>query len=195
MPKPAAKPGVPVKTFKSAKEFEAWLKKNHAKSAGVWLRFFKKGSGKQTFNYAEALDVALCWDWIDSLVNKYDAESYIQKFTPRGPRSVWSKVNREHVARLTKAKRMAPAGLKAVDAAKKDGRWGQAYDSPKNAEVSADFKKLLAKDKQASALFKTLNRANVYAIVWRLQTATKPETRERRMQQILAMLHEGKKFH
>jgi uncharacterized protein YdeI (YjbR/CyaY-like superfamily) len=186
---------LPIKTFASANAFEAWLKRHHARQKGVWLRFFKKGSGKQTFIYKDALDAALCYGWIDSLVNRYDAESYIQKFTPRGPRSVWSKVNRAHVERLIKTKKMTAAGLKAVEVAKKDGRWDKAYDSPKNAEVPADFKKLLAKDKKAHAFFKTLNRANLYAIVWRLQTAKKQETRQRRMAQIIAMLHQGKKFH
>ena len=184
-----------VKTFKSSKELDAWLKKNHAKSTGVWLRFFKKASGKRTFVYAEALDVALCYGWIDSLVHKYDADSYVQKFTPRGAKSVWSKTNREHVARLIKAKRMTAAGLHAVDAAKKDGRWGRAYDSPRDSDVPHDFKKLLARDKKAATFFKALNRANVYAIAWRLQTAKKPETRERRMQQIMTMLRNKQKFH
>jgi uncharacterized protein YdeI (YjbR/CyaY-like superfamily) len=176
-------------------DFEKWLAKNHATSKGVWLQFFKKASGKKGITYGEALDVALCFGWIDSQVKKYDADSYIQKFSPRGPKSVWSKRNREHVARLIKEKKMRPAGLKQVQAAKKDGRWDQAYDSPANMKIPADFMRTLSKDKKAKAFFETLNRANLYAIGWRLQTAKKPETRARRMAAILAQLKAGKKFH
>jgi uncharacterized protein YdeI (YjbR/CyaY-like superfamily) len=184
-----------VLTFKTPAAFEKWLAKNHMKSPGTWLRFFKKASKEKGVTYGEALDRALCWGWIDSQVKKYDADSYIQKFSPRGPKSVWSKRNREHVARLTKAKKMKTAGLAHVHAAKKDGRWEGAYDSPANMEMPADFLKALGKDKKAKAFFDTLNRANRYAIGWRLQTAMKPETRERRMAAILAMLSAGKKFH
>ncbi|MBV9159651.1 MAG: YdeI/OmpD-associated family protein [Candidatus Kaiserbacteria bacterium] len=184
-----------VLTCESQKEFEKWLAKHHATSKGVWLRFFKKHSGKRSFTYGEALDIALCYGWIDSLVNKYDADSYIQKFSPRGPKSVWSKRNREHVARLIKAKRMKAEGLGQVKAAKKDGRWDGAYDSPANMKIPADFTAALRKDKKAKAFFDTLNRANLYAIGWRLQTAKKPETRAKRMAAILAQLKAGKKFH
>lgn len=184
-----------VLTFEKPTEFGKWLAKNHAKSAGVWVRFFKKASGKKGITYTEALDEALCFGWIDSLVNKYDADSYIQKFTPRGPKSVWSKRNREHIARLTKAKKMKPAGLAQVKAAKVDGRWDGAYDSPANMKIPADFLAELKKDKKAKAFFDTLNRANLYAIGWRLQTAKKPETRAKRMAAIVAQLKAGKKFH
>ena len=119
----------------------------------------------------------------------------MQKFTPRRPKSIWSKRNREHVARLTKAKRMVAAGQSQVDAAKKDGRWDSAYDAPSTMEVPADFLQELKKDARAYAFFKTLNRANAYAIAWRLQTAKKPETRARRMQTLLALMHQGKKLH
>lgn len=186
---------MPIKTFSTPKAFETWLKKNHGTSKGVWLRFFKKDSGKKSFHYAEALDTALCFGWIDSQAKTYDADSYIQKFTPRGGKSIWSKRNREHVARLIKEKRMMSAGLAQVEAAKQDGRWDGAYDSPKNMQIPTDFLKELKKDKKAYAFFKTLNRANTYAIAWRLQTAKKPETRAKRMQAILAMLKKGEKFH
>lgn len=181
--------------FASQKDFETWLKKNHASASGVWVRFFKKGSGEKTIFYAEALDAALCYGWIDSQVKSYDAKSYIQKFTPRGPKSIWSKVNREHVKRLEKEGRMRPAGIAQVEAAKKDGRWNQAYDSPKNMKVPEDFLIRLKKHKAAHAFFKTLTKANVYAIAWRLQTAKKPETRQKRMAAILEMLKTGKSFH
>lgn len=184
-----------VLTFEGPEEFGKWLSKNHAKSVGAWIRFFKKASRVKGITYSEALDEALSYGWIDSLVNKYDADSYIQKFSPRGRKSVWSKRNREHVARLIKTKKMRPAGLAQVQAAKKDGRWEEAYDSPANMKIPADFLKALAKDKKAKAFFETLNRANLYAIGWRLQTAKKPETRAKRMTAILAQLKAGKKFH
>lgn len=184
-----------VLTFVAPGEFGKWLAKNHAKSAGVWLRFFKKGSGKKGITYAEALDEALCYGWIDSLVNKYDADSYIQKFSPRKAKSVWSKRNREHIARLIKSKKMKPAGLAQVKAAKSDGRWEMAYDGPAAMKIPDDFLAELKKDKKAKAFFDSLNRANLYAIGWRLQTAKKPETRAKRMAAILAQLKVGKKFH
>ncbi len=188
-----------IMPFKSAKMFESWLKKNHAVVPGVWVQFLKKAhkesSGEKSINYAEALDVALCYGWIDSQSKGYDDHSHIQKFTPRGVKSFWSKINQEHVARLIKEKKMTGPGLAAVAAAKADGRWGMAYDSPANMKIPGDFLEQLSHDKKAEAFFKTLNKANLYAIGWRLQTAKKPETKARRMQVILAMLKEGKKFH
>ncbi|MBP9757827.1 MAG: YdeI/OmpD-associated family protein [Candidatus Pacebacteria bacterium] len=184
-----------VLTFQTPQEFSIWLAKNHAKSSGVWARIFKKASDKKGITYAEALDEALCYGWIDSLKKKYDADSYIQKFSPRKPKSVWSKINTDHVVRLTKAKRMKPAGLAVVLAAKTDGRWADAYESSATMEIPSDFLAELKKDKKAQAFFDTLNRANIYAIGWRLQTAKKPETRAKRMDAILAMLKLGKKFH
>ena len=128
-----------IKFFDTAAKWRQWLTKNNAKSDGLQLRFFKKASGKKSMTYHEALDEALCFGWIDGRSNSFDAESWIQKFTPRRPKSIWSKRNREHVARLIKEKRMTEAGLKQVDAAKKDGRWDSAYDSPKNMKVPADL--------------------------------------------------------
>lgn len=185
----------PVKAFRDAAAFREWLAENHARAAGVWLRFFKKDSGKKTVTYAEALDQALCFGWIDGQVKKFDEASWIQKFTPRRTRSVWSKRNVEHTERLIAAGLMQPAGLAAIEAAKGDGRWEAAYDSPSKAAVPADFLEELAKHKKAHAFFKALNRANVYAIAYRLQTAKKAETRQRRMKQILEMLKRGEKFH
>lgn len=184
-----------VLTFQKPQEFGKWLATHHAKSAGVWLRHFKKASGKKGISYAEALDEALCYGWIDSLKNSYDAESFIQKYSPRKTKSVWSKRNREHVARLTKAKKMKPAGLAQVAAAKKDGRWEQAYDGSAAMRIPDDFLAVLKKDKKAKEFFDTLNRADLYAIGWRLQTAKKIETRANRMKAILAQLKAGKKFH
>lgn len=184
-----------IKSFKNATAFGSWLKENHAKSSGVWIKFFKKNSGVRSIVYSEALDEALCWGWIDSQTKTFDQKVYLQRFTPRRPRSIWSKRNRDHVARLVKEGRMQQHGLAEVEAAKKDGRWEAAYDSPKNMEMPQDFVKELSKNKKAKKFFDTLNRANTYAIAWRLQTAKKPETREKRMRDILKMLGGGKKFH
>jgi uncharacterized protein YdeI (YjbR/CyaY-like superfamily) len=188
-------PELPIVAFKTPAAMEAWLKKHGASSPGIWLRFFKKDSGERSVTYLQALDEALCHGWIDGQVKKYDAKSWLQRFTPRRPRSVWSKRNREFVARLTEAGRMTPAGQAVIDAAKADGRWDAAYDSPKNMAVPADFLAAVAKHKQAAAHFATLNKANVYAIAWRLQTAKKPETRQRRFDALLAMLVRGEKIH
>jgi uncharacterized protein YdeI (YjbR/CyaY-like superfamily) len=182
-------------TFKSPLEFRSWLEKNHAGQDGIWLRIFKKASAEKSITYAEALDQALCYGWIDGQKQPHDEHSWLQKFTPRRAKSGWSKVNTAHVERLIKAGQMARAGLEAVEAAKADGRWQAAYDSPRNAAPPADFLKALDKDKKAKAFFETFNRANVYAIVYRLQTAKKPETREKRMKMILEMLERGEKFH
>lgn len=185
----------PIKSFSSAQKWHEWLLKNHASPQGIWLRIYKKDSNKKTITYAEALDEALCFGWIDGLKKTYDDKSWIQKFTPRRARSMWSKRNQEHVARLIKENRMQPEGLKEVEAAKKDGRWDAAYDSPKNMEVPADFLKELKKSKKAYEFFKTLNKTNTFAIAWRLQTAKKPEMREKRMKVLLEMMKEGKKIH
>jgi len=191
----ALKKVTPVKSFTGPRMWQSWLAKNHASSEGVWLRFFKKESGRKSLSHDDALDEALCFGWIDGQLARYDEISWLQKFSPRRPNSKWSKRNREHVARLTKENRMKPAGLREVESAKNDGRWELAYDSPKNMKVPEDFLKELRKNKKAFAFFGTLNKANTYAIGWRLQTAAKPETRERRMKQILKMMSEGRKFH
>lgn len=184
-----------VLSFPNTKHWRAWLSKNYKTSDGLFLRLFKKDSKVESITYQEALDEALCFGWIDGQKKKYDEQSFLQKFTPRRARSIWSKRNREHVARLVKEKRMRPAGLKEVEAAKKDGRWESAYDSPKNMQMPEDFLKELKKDRKAYDFFLTLNRANTYAIAWRLQTAKKPETRAKRMNTILSMMRDGKKLH
>jgi len=184
-----------ILSFKSPKAWASWLAKNHSTSSGLWLRLFKKDSGVATVTHAEALDEALCYGWIDGQLEKYDEKSWLRKFTPRRPKSIWSKRNVEHVNRLTQAGKMKPSGLKEVEAAKADGRWGRAYDSPSAMQVPEDFLKALSKDKKAQAFFETLNKANTYAIAWRLQTAKKPETRAKRMQAILKMLKRGEKLH
>jgi uncharacterized protein YdeI (YjbR/CyaY-like superfamily) len=184
-----------IVSFASAEEVEQWLARNHARSNGIWVRFFKKDSGVPSVSHDEALDAALCFGWIDGQLKKHDAESWLHKFTPRRPKSVWSKRNTDHAKRLIRSGRMQPAGYREIEAAKKDGRWHAAYDSPSQMVVPGDFLEALARNKRAQAFFETLNRANLYAITWRLQTAKKPETREKRFKEILMMLARGKKFH
>lgn len=191
----ANKTEIPVLSFKSEKEWELWLVKNHANSNGLWLKIFKKNSGSKSITYAEALDIALCYGWIDGQKMGGDAQSWLQKFTPRKAKSIWSKVNTEHIERLTKAGRMQPAGMKAVEEAKADGRWEKAYSSGSNMTIPEDFLKELSKNKKAEAFFKTLNKTNLYSIGFRLQTAKTEATRQKRMLIILDMMKNGKKFH
>lgn len=189
-----AKNGEEIKFFTTEKQFEAWLKKNQ-EAPGIWLQLYKKDSGVKSLDRSGALDVALCYGWIDGQANKHDDESYLHRFCPRRPKSLWSKINIDHVARLIKAGRMQPAGHKAIEEAKADGRWAAAYDPPSSSETPDDFMKLLKKNKAAYAFFKTLNKTNTFAINWRLQTAKKPETREKRMHAIIAKLEKEEKFH
>ncbi len=193
--KMADKPEYEMISFKTAKELEKWLAKNHAASKGIWLRLFKKESGEKSVTYNEALDEMLCYGWIDGQIKKYDDRSWIRKFTPRGSKSIWSKKNTDHIERLTKLDKMKASGLSEVEKAKADGRWLKAYDSPIEMKMPEDFIKLLSKNKTAKTFFESLNKANKYAIGWRLQTAKKPETREKRMKMILEMMDKGKKFH
>ena len=184
-----------IELFPTPAKFRAWLKKHHKDSPGLWLQLAKKGAEFTSITYAEALDEALCYGWVDSQKKSYDTQSWLQRFGPRKARSGWSKINVGHVERLIKEGRMQPSGLETYDAAKKDGRLTRAYDSPKDAKPPADFLRALNKNAAAKAFYKTLNRANVYAIVYRLQTAKKPETRARRMVEIVAKLARGEKFH
>jgi uncharacterized protein YdeI (YjbR/CyaY-like superfamily) len=186
----------PIKSFASSKQWKEWLVMNYSTSNnGIWLRIFKKDSDEATVNYDEALDEALCFGWIDGQKKTYDEKSWLQKFTPRRSKSIWSKRNKTRVAQLIKEKRMQPSGLKEIETAKKDGRWDKAYDSPSQMEIPADFLAILEKDQQAYEFFKTLNKVNSYAIVWRLQTAKKPKTREKRMQIFLKMMKNRQKLH
>jgi len=185
---------LPIFSFDSQDEFAEWMEKNY-ETPGVWIKFFKKNSGIKSITYDEALDVALCYGWIDSQSRSLDEKSYLQKFTPRRSKSIWSKINTGHIERLIKEGKMRPAGLKAVEDAKKDGRWINAYDSPANISLPEEFIKLLTENKKAKAFFDTLNKTNTYAIAWRIQTAKKPETKIRRMEKILEMLENGEKFH
>jgi len=185
----------PVLSFTSSKKWESWLAKNHSQSDGIWLQFYKKASGKKTVVYAEALQVALCYGWIDGQSQSIDEDSYKQKFTPRRPRSMWSKRNTQFAKQLIKDGKMKKAGLVQIEAAKKDGRWEKAYDSPGKMVIPEDFLKALSKNKKAKTFFESLSKVNTYAIAWRLQTAKTPETRAKRMKIILEMMRNGKKFH
>jgi uncharacterized protein YdeI (YjbR/CyaY-like superfamily) len=196
-PKAATKPAkaeLPLISFETKRAFNAWLAKNH-QTAGLWLRYAKKDSGVASITYQEAVDVALCWGWIDGQSKSIDATHYMQRFTPRGKKSIWSKINREKVARLVASGDMQPQGLAAVEAAKADGRWDAAYDSPRTATVPDDLLVLLGKHPKAKAFFETLNATNRYAILFRLQNAKKPETRARQLAKFVAMLERGEKIH
>jgi uncharacterized protein YdeI (YjbR/CyaY-like superfamily) len=195
VPKETGKDGKPILQLASPEEWEAWLDAEHATSDGVWLKFAKKGSGVTTVVYAEALDVALCFGWIDSQVMTLDERFYLQKFTPRRSRSKWSKINVEKIEALTKAGRMRPAGLEQVELAKADGRWDAAYSSPTNVTEPADLKKALKANARAAEFYATLNKSNRYAIIYQLEDAKKPETRDRRLAKFIGMLERGEKLY
>lgn len=186
---------LPVLPFESKKKWTDWLAKQHSKSAGVWLKLAKKDAGIPSVMYEEALDVALCYGWIDGQKKGFDDKYWLQKFTPRGPKSIWSKINTEKVERLIARGEMQPVGLKAVEAAKQDGRWAAAYASQKNITIPEDFQAALGKNRKAKAFFATLNSVNRYAILFRIQNAKKPETRARQIQKFVEMLERGEKIH
>src|SRR3954465_11131591 len=202
------KQNLPILAFPSRKKWEEWLAKNHQTSKGLWLKIAKKGAGTDTCNYAEALEVALCYGWIDGQKGALDAEFWLQKFTPRGPRSQWSKVNREKATALIENGHMQPAGLPggggrqgesgrggAQRPAKADGRWEAAYDAQSKASVPEDLQRELDANPDAAAFFATLESYNRYAILYRLQEAKKPETRAKRIEKFIGMLKRGEKVH
>jgi uncharacterized protein YdeI (YjbR/CyaY-like superfamily) len=186
---------IPVKAFKSQKEWTVWLDKNHAKSSGIWLKVAKKDAASKSVTYAEALEVALCYGWIDGQKKGWDESAWLQKFSPRGPRSIWSKINRAKAKALIENGQMKPAGLAAIEQAKKNGQWDGAYDSQRTVAVPADFQAQLDKHPEAQAFFQTLDSANRYAILFRLQTAKKAETHARRIEQFIRMLENHEKIH
>ncbi|MGC1294188.1 MAG: YdeI/OmpD-associated family protein [Alloacidobacterium sp.] len=181
--------------FASQKTWEKWLKTNHLASPGVWLQLAKKASGTLSVTYAEAIETALCYGWIDGQKQSHNAEAWLQKFTPRGRKSIWSKINCEKASALIENGRMKPAGLAEVERAKQDGRWEQAYDSPSSATVPPDLQAALNKSPRAKAFFATLESRNRYAILWRVQTAKKTETRSKRIALFVEMLERGEKLH
>ena len=171
------------------------MAKEHDRARGLLLRIYKKDSGVPTVTYAEALEQALCFGWIDGQKLPFDANSWVQKFTPRRAKSGWSKINVTHVDRLMQEGQMTPAGLKEVEAAKADGRWATAYDSSATATVPPEFVKELARNAKAKKFYATLNKANLYSITYRLQTAKRSETKIKRIKLIIDMLARGEKFH
>ncbi len=182
-------------SFERQKDWATWLDKNHAKSSGIWLKLAKTSSGHASVTYAEALQVALCYGWIDGQKKGFDESSWLQKFSPRGARSIWSKINREKAEELIRSGQMKPAGLAAVEQAKRNGQWDGAYDSPGRATVPPDFQAALDRNTKAQTFFATLNGANRYAILYRIQTAKKAETRAKRIEQFIQMLERGEKLH
>jgi uncharacterized protein YdeI (YjbR/CyaY-like superfamily) len=185
----------PIRAFKDAKAWEAWLSKNQRAADGIWVRIAKNASGIKSITYPEAVEVALCHGWIDGLKRPESATTWLQRFTPRRPRSIWSEINREKALALIESGRMAPAGLEEVERAKRDGRWDAAYSSPKSATMPPDFQQELDQHPTAEAFFKTLSRTNSYAIMWRIQTAKKPETRAKRIRTYIEMLEKGETIH
>jgi uncharacterized protein YdeI (YjbR/CyaY-like superfamily) len=186
---------LPILLFASPPDLETWLEQNHDGSPGLWLKIAKKGSDVESVNYAEALELALCFGWIDSQKRGFDERHFLQRFTPRRPRGKWSLINREKAEALIASGAMRPSGLAEVEAAKADGRWQAAYAGQRTAEVPKDLQAELDRSKAARELFATLDSANRYAILYRLQEAKKPETRERRLQKFVAMLERGEKIH
>jgi len=186
---------LPVHLFTARSELEAWLEDNHGSSLGFWLKIAKKGSGVESVNYAEALELALCFGWIDSQKRGLDESFFLQRFTPRRPRGKWSQINRAKVEELIAAGEMRSAGLAEVEAAKADGRWDAAYAGQRAATVPDDLQRELDRNQAARDFFAKLDSANRYAILYRLQEAKRAETRERRLRKFIGMLERGEKIH
>jgi len=189
------KPDLPVVSFPSRDDWAAWLGAHHESSAGVWLKIAKKGAEVAGVTYAEALEVALCFGWIDGQKAALDDAFWLQKFTPRRPKSVWSRINRDKAEDLIARGEMAPAGLREIERAKADGRWEAAYEPQRTATVPDDLRDALEGNEAARAFFAELNAANRYALLHRIQTAKRPETRARRIARFVAMLAEGKRLY
>jgi uncharacterized protein YdeI (YjbR/CyaY-like superfamily) len=193
--KTTAPGGSQIRLFKSKQDWAAWLERNHGKTAALWLRLAKKGSRLRSVSYKEALEVALCYGWIDGQKKPESEQAWLQRFVARSSKSIWSKINRENALALIVSGEMKAAGLKAIENAKKNGQWDAAYDSPSGATVPTDFQAALDANPQAAAFFKTLDRANRYAVLWRIQTVKKAEIRTRKIEQFIAMLEMGEKIH
>jgi uncharacterized protein YdeI (YjbR/CyaY-like superfamily) len=185
----------PILSFETQQEWEAWLSERLADTPGLWLKMAKKGSGIRSLSHAGALESALCYGWIDGQAAALDGQYWLQKFTPRRPRSVWSRVNREKATALIAAGRMQPAGLRQVESAKADGRWEAAYDAQSTIAIPPDLQGELDRYPEAAAFFATLDSRNRYAILWRIQTAKRPETRSARIQKFVGMLRARQKIY
>ena len=188
-------PDLQILPFASGEAWKDWLAEHHEDSDGLWLKIAKKGSGIETVSYAEALDAALCYGWIDGQKNKFDDVYWLQKFTPRRPRSRWSKVNREKATGLIESGEMKPSGLRDIERARADGRWDAAYEAQSTATVPEDLLWALEGNEAAREFFAGLDKANRYAILYQIQDAKKPETRARRIEKYVTMLAEGQKIH
>lgn len=186
---------LPVIAFEKQQDWADWLEDHHANTNGIWVRLAKKASGIQSLSYDEALDVALCYGWIDSQKKGFDDQWWLQKFTPRRARSIWSKRNRQTAKRLIASGEMKPSGLRTVEEAKENGQWDKAYDPPSTATVPDDFQKELDNNEGAKIFFASLNSRNRYAILHRIQTAKKPQTRKKRIQQSIEMLKKNEKIY
>ena len=187
--------GLQILPFASKKKWAAWLAKQHDRSAGVWLKLAKKGSDIPSVTYDEAVEVALCYGWIDGQGKGLNDEYWLQKYTPRGSKSIWSKINKEKAEKLIASGEMKPAGLKAIELAKQDGRWEKAYEGQRTMPVPDDFQAELDKSPKAKSFFATLNSVNRYAILFRIHNAKKAETRTRRIRQFVEMLERGEKLY
>jgi uncharacterized protein YdeI (YjbR/CyaY-like superfamily) len=194
MPKGMASPPEPLR-FATSRAFEAWLRKNHASSDGAWLLIAKAGVEDATVTYAQAVEVALCYGWIDGQKKGLDDQHWLQRFTPRRARSLWSKANREKAEALIAAGRMQPAGMAEIARAQGDGRWDAAYDGARTAAVPPDLQAALDARPEARSFFAQLDGANRYAVLWRVQTAKRSETRSRRIETLVEMLARGEKIH
>jgi uncharacterized protein YdeI (YjbR/CyaY-like superfamily) len=181
--------------FAGQTELEMWLEENHASSPGVWLKIAKKGAPEPSVTYAEAVEASLCFGWIDSQKRGLDESHFLQRFTPRRPRGRWSRINREKAEALIESGRMRGTGLEEVEAARADGRWEAAYEGQRTARVPADLRRELDANPAAAEFFSSLDGANRYAVLYRLEEAKKPETRERRLRKFVAMLERGEKIH
>ena len=184
-----------VLEFRSAEEWERWLASNHLKSNGIWIRIFRKGSGVPTVSNSDGVEIALCYGWITGQAKSCDERSWLNRYVPRRPRSIWSKINKEIVERLIREGRMKPAGMQQVEAAKRDGRWQRAYAPQSQAKLPADFLRELHKNKKAAAFANTLNRSNLYAVVFRLENMKTPARRKEKIRQIVEMFSRKEKFH
>jgi uncharacterized protein YdeI (YjbR/CyaY-like superfamily) len=183
-----------IKTFRTQAAFESWMRKNHAREREVWLRLFKKGSGVPSITLAEALDIVLCWGWIDGIRKGFDERSYLQRYTPRRAKSIWSQINREHVARLTTAGRMTPHGQRSVDAAKADGRWISAYAPMRSAvhdQFPEDLRKAIEASPRARKTFRSMGRQNLYALAFRTVNMKTPAGRAKKIAALVEMLERG----
>ena len=185
----------PPLLFEDQETWLSWLRENHATSSGVWLRIAKKGASVRSVSYLQAVDAALCFGWIDAQKKSDDESYWLQRFTPRSAKSIWSKINREKAIRLIEVGQMNAAGLRELERAKRDGRWDAAYDSPGGATIPADFQAVLNKMPRAKAFFATLDSRNRYAVLFRIQTAKKAETRAKRIKQFAEMLSRQEKIH